>query len=112
MRIRDLERPAHIQDAETEAVAQAQSTAELRNAMRRHMDRMGKFKDWVKPEAIAARLREHEEQAAAALTRAKEMLGQQRPILPVPDPLPSFMKGQSPSTIQAMLRNGWKPEDR
>jgi hypothetical protein len=108
--LKDLEKPAHIMEADIEAAAAAQSHAEIKNAMRRHVDRMGKFTDWVKPEAIAARLKEHEEQAEAALERAKAMVGE-RKLLPVPDRLPKHMQGQSASTIQAMLRNGWEPEE-
>jgi hypothetical protein len=109
--LKDLEKPAHIMEADIEAAAAAQSQAEIKNAMRRHVDRMGKFTDWVKPEAIAARLKEHEEQAAAALARAIAMIGVPRELLVPPDPLPKHMQGQSASTIQAMLRNGWKPEE-
>jgi hypothetical protein len=73
--------------------------------MRRHVDRMAKFKAWVDPEAIKLRREQHEKAAAAALIKVHD-----RVLLPVPDPLPPEMRGQSASTIQAMLRNGWKPE--
>lgn len=109
--MKDFEKPAHIIVADIEAAAAAQSEAEVKNAIKRHVERMGHYTEWVKPENIAARWKAHEEQAAAALARAKEMSGRELKLLPVPDPLPKHMQGQSPSTIQAMLRSGWKPDD-
>lgn len=88
--------------------AAAQSEAEIKNAIKRHRARMAMYNDWVKPEAIALRWKEHEEAAERALKAA----GPPRELLPVPDPLPVHMKGQSPSTIQAMLRSGWEPEPK
>lgn len=108
--MKDLDVPAHIQQADMEQAALAQSAAELRNAMKRHMARMAQFNDWVKAENIKNRQERHKEEAAKALARAIEMIGEERKLLPVPDPLPPEMKGQSASTIQAMLRNGWRPE--
>lgn len=92
-----------------EAAAAAQSESEIKNAIKRHQLRMAEYRAWVEPKAIAERLAKHEAEAAAALARAKLMVGE-RKLLPVPDPLPKEMVGQSASTIQAMLRSGWKPE--
>lgn len=103
--------PAHIQAADLEAAAAAQSEAEIKNAIKRHMARMAMYTDWVKQENIDARLEAAKKSAAEALERGKEM-GRNLELLPVPDPLPDYMKGQAPSTIQSMLRNNWKPEPK
>lgn len=107
--MKDLEAPAIIIQADFTAAEEAQSAAELRNAMKRHMERMAKYKAWADPEEIAKRWEQHEKDAAAALERGNEM-GRRLMLLPVPDPLPKEMVGQAASTIQAMLRNGWRPE--
>ncbi len=100
------------------AVQEAQLKADLKNAAKRHAERMEKYTDWVKPEEIAKRWAKHEEGAAAALALAKsesaaarEALGLPAEDPPLPDEkdLPKHMRGQSPSTIRAMLRQekGW-----
>lgn len=64
--------------------------------------------EWSKPENIAARIKEHEEAAEAALKAA----GGRKELEPLPplDELPAYMRGQSESTIRAMLKNGFVPE--
>lgn len=100
-------------DAMTLKVQEAQSLAEIKNAARRHAERMAFFKAWVHPKAIAERKERHERDAFAALAMAHEMSSQARKALgldedpPLPDAkdLPPHMRGQSPSTIRAMLRH-------
>lgn len=84
---------------------QAQLMAEIRNQAIRHAAMMAKHREWVKPEEIARRVLEQKKAAAAALERGKLMSGRELELIPVPDPLPKHMKGQSASTIQAMLRH-------
>lgn len=60
--------------------------------------------EWVKPENIAKRKEENEKAAKESLAFLRGVLGV-RDELPVPDPLPLHMRGQSSSTIQAMLRH-------
>ncbi len=71
------------------------------------------IREWVKPENVAARIKKLEEEAPAALARAKEMskaireqfgLPEEDPPLPPDDELPKHMRGQQASTIRAMLR--------
>ncbi len=104
--MKDFDIPAHIQIAEFDAAVQAQSLAEIKNAMKRHLARMAEFTEWVRAENIRARFDRHEKDAATALAAA----GPIRASMAVPCPLPACMVGQSDSTIQAMLRNGWRPE--
>ena len=104
--MKDFDIPAHIQIAEFDAAVMAQSLAEINNAIKRHQERMEHFLAWVDPKAVAARKLRLEEEADAALKAA----GPPRKSLPVPEPLPPEMVGQPLSTIQAMLRNGWRPE--
>lgn len=104
--MKDFDIPAHIQIAGFEEAAQAQSMAEIRNAIKRHQERMAHYTEWVRAKNIMERLERHEKEAAAALAAA----GPKRSVIPLPDPLPECMKGQPASTIQAMLRNGWRPE--
>ncbi len=72
--------------------------------MLRHMARMARYAAWVTPEAIKERRELFEAEAAAALAHAKTF-ARDLEVLPVPDPLPKEMQGQSASTIQAMLRH-------
>lgn len=90
-------------DQYAEAAAE-QSAYELRNAMKRHMERMARFAAWVTPEAVKDRREAYEKAAVEALELGKSLARTFEPI-PVPDPLPKEMIGQSPSTIQAMLRH-------
>lgn len=94
--------PAHILVDEASDAAAAQSMSEIKNAMKRHMARMAKFAAWVEPDAIKARQEQHAKDVERGLEIAKERA---KYLLPVPDPLPLEMIGQSPSTIQAMLRH-------
>ncbi len=102
--------PAIIIQADMAEAEASMTHAELRNAMKRHQERMAKYKGWVDPEAIKLRWAEFEKASAAALERGKRM-GRELELLPVPDPLPKHMVGQSASAIQAMLRSGWEPEE-
>lgn len=99
----------HQFDEQMREVEKAQDAAALKNEAIRHSERMRFFEDWIKPEAIQERKTMHEELAAISLENAKKMIEQmgfkERELLPVPDPLPKRMQGQSPSTIQAMLRH-------
>ncbi len=87
---------------ETSEAGAAQSFHEIINAAKRHMARMAKFAAWVEPDAIKERQEQHAKDLAKGLEIAKE---REKYLLPVPDPLPLEMIGQSPSTIQAMLRH-------
>ncbi len=67
--------------------------------------------EWSKPENIAARLKQYEEEAPKALERGLKMKEQIRKDLnipledpPLPKELSKEMRGQSESTIRAMLR--------
>jgi hypothetical protein len=91
-------------DQITQRVQAAQQQAEMQQAQKKHAVKMAKYREWVDPKAIADRVAKHEAEAAAALERGKAM-SQAEELLPVPDPLPRHMVGQSPSTIQAMLRH-------
>lgn len=94
-----------MQAAETDM-----ALAEAKNAARRHAHRMQMYADWVKPEAIEERRREHEAAAEAALMLGLQAARVQEDI-PIPYPLPKHMVGQSLSTIRAMLRNGMAKEE-
>ncbi len=88
-------------------VQAAQELAAIKNAAIRHEERMAKYRAWVTPEAIAERKKRHEEEAAAALEQGMAMrraAGLPDEDEPIPEVLPTYMKGQSPSTIRAMLR--------
>lgn len=94
-------------DVKMMEVQAAQAMAEIRNQARRHATRMAMYFDWVKPENVAARKEKAEKEAAAALELAKAMresMGIEEDM-PLPDPLPKHMQGQSLSTIKAMLRH-------
>ncbi len=108
--MKDLEKPAHILQDEMSQAAAAQTDAEIQNGIKRFKERMEHYRTWVDPKNIAERWRTYAESSKAALEAGKAA-GRNLEPLPVPDPLPAHMKGQSPSTIQAMLRNGWKPDD-
>lgn len=85
-------------------IEQAQSMAEIKNAMKRHAERMELITDWSKPDAITERLAKIAEGAIAALEAGKRAARGLEDI-PLPDPLPKHMRGQSLSTIKAMLRH-------
>ncbi len=114
----------------------AQEKAEIYYAAKRHADRMAKIAAWSQPEAVEERRIAHEAAAAAALAKglemsrhAREALGMpyEDPPLPPRDQIPEKIyatdgsemrtKGQSDSTLRAMLRqanwtydgSGWKP---
>ena len=114
----------------------AQEKAEIENAAKRHAERMAKIAAWSAPEAIEERRIAHEAAAAAALEKAQAMSRHARealgmpyedPPLPPRDQIPEKIyatdgsemrtKGQSDSTLRAMLRQanwsydgcGWHP---
>lgn len=102
-----LDQPnAIIQEADSMArkVQEAQEMAAIKNAAKRHAERMAKYRAWVDPEAIARRREQHEREAAAALAATKAALGTTEEE-PIPDDLPPHMRGQSPSTIRKMLKH-------
>ncbi len=114
--MKEFDKPISIieqADMKIKAVQEAQAEAEIKNAAIRHMKRMAFYKHWSSPEEIKKRQEEHEARAGAALARAKLMSDSAREALGIPeDPplpdekdLPAHMRGQSPSTIRAMLRH-------
>lgn len=89
--------------------ASAQRLQDIKDEAERHQRRMGAYQAWCDPEAMKKRQEEHEKQAASALELGK-LAARDLEIFAVPDPLPSYMVGQSAATIQSMLRTGWMPE--
>ncbi len=90
----------------------AQLFAEAKNAKEYEERHTNAWKALCTPEEIARRHAEHEKMAALALENGlvlaksfKEYLGlTEDDDIPIPDELPAHMKGQSISTIKAMLR--------
>ncbi len=90
----------------------AQSLAEAANLLEFSARHTNAWKALCTPEEIAKRKEEHEKMAALALENGltlaksfKEYLGlTEDDDIPIPDELPAHMKGQSISTIKAMLR--------
>ncbi len=89
----------------------AQELAELRNQEEYKQRHLKAMLAMCTPEAIAARQAEYhatfEAATKAGLTLKKLIraeLGLPEDDPPLPDPLPSHMKGQAESTIRAMLR--------
>ncbi len=92
-------------------VESAQKMVELLNESKRHQERMKEYEAWVKPENIQKRLEEYLTSAQAAIDAGLKLKEQIRKDLnlpledpPLPEPLPDEYKGQSESTIRAMLR--------
>lgn len=81
--------------AEHEAIVEARKNIKLIGS---RAERAMATKEWSKPENIALRLKEFEENPGVKPNASHKPF-------PVPDPLPQDMIGQSPSTIQAMLRH-------
>lgn len=96
-------------DSKMLEVQAAQDMAGILDVAKRKQQKLNEIKAWSDPEAVAARYKKHEEDAAAALERGKLMANEYEDI-PIPDPLPKEMRGQSLSTIRAMLRQRMKPE--
>lgn len=99
---------AEIEMDEDIAAWDAQRKADEEDRAKR---RKAFYAEWVRPENIAARYAQYEADKEAALEAGKKLrerirteLGLPLEDLPVPDPLPDRMKGQSPATIQMMLR--------
>lgn len=113
---RDVRPPTPIverQDTLLRDVRLAQEKSEIDNAAKRHQERMAKYAAWSEPQAIEERRIAHMEAAEAALAKgramsqhAREALGMplEDPPLPPEADLPKEMRGQSVSTIRAMLR--------
>ena len=92
-------------------VQQAQTEAELKNAIKRHQERMAKYEAWIDPKEMAERKLRLEKESAESLERLKDA-GMVEPETIIPDELPDYLKGQSPSFIRAAIRNGWTPEPK
>lgn len=75
------------------------------------------YKEWSKPENIAKRIKDHEENAAKALDKALAMANKARkelglkiqdsllPPIPPMYELTDDMRGQQPSTVRSMLKD-------
>lgn len=97
-------------DIEEEGIEETQGSWSI-NIVDSKQIKKAEYAEWSKPENIELRKKELEERAPAALELAKKMSKEIREFfnLPSDDPLlpenvPEHMKGQSPSTIRAMLR--------
>lgn len=92
-------------DITTQAVQAAQDEAAIKNAAKRQAERQAKFDAWVDPEAMVHRRALNDLKAIESLwaLRASGNAVTQTPI-PPPEELPKELRGQSPSTIRAMLR--------
>lgn len=91
-------------DALSLEVQKGQRLAEAKNAAKRHAERQAAYDAWKDPEEMAKRKAASDEAAAASLAYLNSMLEPEEEI-PIPDPLPPEMVGQSPSTIKKMLKH-------
>lgn len=82
-----------VRETEREAIIEARKNAKLKGS---EAERLRATKEWSKPENIKQRWEFYV---------PGKKIEPRYELLPVPDPLPQEMMGQSPSTIQAMLRH-------
>lgn len=103
--MKDLEPNSIVSEAGTIAGQNAQTEMEIRNASIRQAERQAKIDAWQDPEAMAYRKAVHDKGAMESLWALREA-GQCEADTPLPDDaeLPSYMRGQQPSTVRAWLR--------
>lgn len=85
----------------------------------RSQEKIAAIKEWSKPENIVLRMKEQEELAPLALEAGKKLAARIKEEFNIPDDIdfdyenvPKHMRGQSPSTIRAMLRHEYYYYDR